>query len=128
MLCTDYPVYPKNRDNPRSNHKTKFMQRIAFTMKLHAGQDEEYRRRHDAIWPELAALLRETGVREYSIFLDTASLALFGVLQIEEPTKLDELPAHPVMQKWWNYMKEIMESNPDGSPVTVPLKEVFYLS
>jgi L-rhamnose mutarotase len=103
------------------------MQRIAFTMKLFAGQEEEYRRRHDAIWPELATLLRETGVREYSIFLDAASLTLFGILQIAEPAKLDELPAHPVMQKWWNYMKDIMESNPDGSPVTFQLKEVFYL-
>ncbi|HEY6901392.1 MAG TPA: L-rhamnose mutarotase [Puia sp.] len=103
------------------------MQRIAFTMKLHAGFEEEYRRRHDAIWPELAALLRETGVREYSIFLDEASLTLFGVLRIAEPAKLDELPAHPVMRKWWDYMKDIMDSNPDGSPVTKALKEVFYL-
>ncbi|MBS1661063.1 MAG: L-rhamnose mutarotase [Bacteroidetes bacterium] len=103
------------------------MQRIAFTMKLHAGFEEEYRRRHDEIWPELAALLRETGVREYSIFLDEVSLVLFGVLLIEEPVRLDELPVHPVMQKWWNYMKDIMDSNPNGSPVTKSLKEVFYL-
>ncbi|HXB92751.1 MAG TPA: L-rhamnose mutarotase [Puia sp.] len=103
------------------------MQRIAFTMKLHPGYEEEYRRRHDAIWPELSDLLHDTGIREYSIFLDETSLCLFGFLQIDSAVRLDELPAHPVMKKWWDHMKDIMESNPDHSPVTRPLKEVFYL-
>jgi L-rhamnose mutarotase len=103
------------------------MKRIAFTMKLHAGCEAEYRRRHDAIWPELSSLLREMGIHEYSIFLDEESLVLFGYLRIEDPAKLDLLPAQAVMQKWWIYMKDIMESNADHSPVTKPLKEVFYL-
>lgn len=103
------------------------MARIAFKMKLNPGQTEEYKRRHDALWPELALLLRETGIRDYSIFLDEETLALFGVLEIEQPEKLDDLPAHPVMQRWWAYMADIMAANPDCSPVSVPLKEVFYL-
>jgi L-rhamnose mutarotase len=103
------------------------MQRIAFTMKLHAGFEEEYQRRHATIWPQLASLLHDTGIREYSIFLDTASLTLFAVLQIAEPAKLDELPGHPVMQQWWDYMKDIMDTHPDHSPVTRTLKEIFYL-
>lgn len=101
--------------------------RIAFKMQLHPGQEVEYKRRHDALWPELADLLRETGVRDYSIFLDEESLALFGVLDIEHPTLLDDLPKHPVMQRWWAYMADIMESNTDNSPVSKPLREVFYL-
>jgi L-rhamnose mutarotase len=103
------------------------MQRIAFVMKLHPGSEEEYRRRHAAIWPELSALLHDAGVREYSIFLQEGSLDLFAFLQIDDATKLDSLPAHPVMRRWWDYMKDIMDSNPDHSPVTRPLKEVFYL-
>jgi L-rhamnose mutarotase len=103
------------------------MQRIAFVMKLHAGREEEYRRRHDAIWPELAALLKDTGIREYSIFLEERTGQLFGCLRIDEPAKLDRLPEQPVMQRWWAYMKDIMETNPDASPVSIPLKEVFYL-
>lgn len=103
------------------------MPRIAFKMQLHPGQTEEYKRRHDALWPELAELLRETGIRDYSIFLDEGTLALFGVLQVENPALLDELPKYPVMQRWWAYMADIMESNPDCSPVSVPLREVFYL-
>ena len=103
------------------------MPRIAFKMQLHPGQTEEYKRRHDEIWPELAQLLRETGISDYSIFLDEETLALFGVLQIQDPTNLDELPKHPVMQRWWAYMADIMATNPDQSPVSVPLKEVFYL-
>jgi L-rhamnose mutarotase len=96
-------------------------------MQLHPGQTEEYKRRHDELCPELAELLRETGVRNYSIFLDEETLVLFGVLDIEQPERLDDLPAHPVMQRWWAYMADIMESNPDHSPISMPLREVFYL-
>jgi L-rhamnose mutarotase len=101
--------------------------RVAFKMKLFPGKEAEYKKRHDALWPELKALLKSTGVEEYSIFLDEKTLDLFGVLYIGNATKLDDLPHHPVMKKWWTYMKDIMESNPDNSPVSVPLKEVFYL-
>ncbi|HAD12299.1 MAG TPA: L-rhamnose mutarotase [Saprospirales bacterium] len=103
------------------------MPRIAFKMQLHPGQTAEYKRRHDELWPELAQLLRETGISDYSIFLDEETLALFGVLEIPDPSSLDELPKHPVMQRWWAYMADIMATNPDQSPVSVPLKEVFYL-
>lgn len=103
------------------------MQRVAFKMKLFKGQEEEYRKRHNAIWPELQQLLKETGISEYSIFLDESTNDLFGVLKIEDKQALDKLPEHPVMKRWWAYMKDIMESNPDHSPVSLPLKEVFYL-
>jgi len=103
------------------------MPRIAFKMQLHPGQAEEYKRRHDALWSDLADLLRETGIRDYSIFLDEATLTLFGVLEIENPEKLSDLPNHPVMQRWWAYMADIMETHPDHSPVSQPLHEVFYL-
>ena len=102
------------------------MQRIAFTMRLLPGFEAEYQRRHDAIWPELSALLRDTGIHEYSIFLAPENLTLFAYLQIADSQKLDLLPQEPVMQRWWAYMKDIMESNPNHSPVTVALKEVFY--
>lgn len=96
-------------------------------MHLHPGNAEEYRRRHDELWPELTNLLRNTGIRHYSIFLDEETNTLFGVLEIDDPTNLAELPKHPVMQRWWAYMSDIMEANPDNSPVSIPLKEVFYL-
>ena len=103
------------------------MQRIAFKMRLFKGYEEEYKRRHDAIWPELRSILKNTGIEEYSIFLDEETNVLFGVLKIKDELKLKELRHHAVMKKWWEYMKDIMESNPDNSPVSIPLKEVFYL-
>jgi L-rhamnose mutarotase len=103
------------------------MQRYAFTMRLHPGQAEEYHRRHDAIWPELAALLREAGIANYSIFLDEASNTLFGYLERRDDHGMDGLPAHPVMRRWWDFMKDIMETHPDGSPVALPLREMFHL-
>ena len=96
-------------------------------MKLHAGCEAEYKRRHDAIWPELTSLLRHSGIREYSIFLDEETLVLFGVFRVGDPALLERLPEHPVMKEWWEHMKDIMESHPDNSPVTRPLKEVFYM-
>jgi L-rhamnose mutarotase len=103
------------------------MPRVAFTMKLFKGKEAEYKKRHDEIWPELSALLKQQGIRDYSIFLDEPSGTLFGVLDIDDPDLLGKLPSAPVMQKWWAYMKDIMESNPDNSPVSIPLKEVFYM-
>ena len=103
------------------------MERVAFKMKLFKGNEIEYRKRHDEIWPELSELLKEKGISEYSIFLDDETGYLFGVLKIPDRKKLDELPSHPVMKKWWAYMKDVMESNPDNSPISIPLQEVFYL-
>ena len=103
------------------------MARVAFKMKLFKGFEEEYRKRHDILWPELEQLLKTTGISEYSIFLDDETNFLFGVLKIDDPKALDNLPGQPVMKKWWAYMKDIMETNDDNSPVSIPLKEVFYL-
>jgi L-rhamnose mutarotase len=103
------------------------MKRVAFRMQLFPGKVEEYKRRHDELWPELRDLLKKTGIQEYSIFLDEKTNSLFGVLRIADTLKLDELPGQPVMKKWWLHMSDIMETNPDHSPVSIPLKEVFYL-
>ena len=90
------------------------MHSIAFKMKLFPGFEEEYKKRHDELWPELEALLKEAGISDYSIFLDQTTNSLFGVLKATDPKLLDNLPAHPVMQRWWKYMSDIMESNPDN--------------
>jgi L-rhamnose mutarotase len=103
------------------------MARVAFKMQLNKGFEEEYLKRHDALWPDLEQLLKATGISEYSIFLDPGTGSLFGILKAADPKALDNLPSQPVMQRWWAYMKDIMESNPDNSPVSIPLKEVFYL-
>ena len=96
-------------------------------MKLHKGFEAEYQKRHDEIWPELAALLKQNGIKSYSIFLDENTGDLFGYLLCEDEKKLYEQRHHSIMKKWWTYMKDIMETNPDDSPVSVSLKEVFYL-
>ena len=103
------------------------MHRIAFKMKLFKGREAEYKKRHDEIWPELKSLLKQVGIEDYSIFLDEETNILFGVLKVEDTLKLDELPNHPIMKKWWSYMKDMMETNEDGSPASVRMSEVFYL-
>lgn len=102
--------------------------RIASIMILLKGFEAEYKKRHDAIWPELKGLLKETGIKEYSIFLDAETNVLFAYFTIDDDKKLDDLPKQPVMKKWWAYMKDIMETNDDNSPHSMLLKEVFYLA
>lgn len=101
--------------------------RIVFKMQLCKGMEEEYRRRHTVIWPDLKVLLKSAGISDYSIFFDKTTNNLIGVMTVKDTTPLEDLPAHSVMKKWWAYMKDIMETNEDDSPVSIPLEEVFYL-
>ncbi|WP_175620438.1 L-rhamnose mutarotase [Chryseobacterium schmidteae] len=103
------------------------MKRIAFKMFLNEGCQEEYVKRHDEIWPELKVLLKESGIADYSIFLDEETNVLFGVLNCKNELAYEDLPHHPIMQKWWDYMEDIMQTNADNSPIGIQLEEVFYL-
>ncbi len=102
------------------------MQRVAFKMKLNPGYEQEYIKRHNEIWPELEELLKETGVSDYSIFYDPETNILFGY-QLVAGASSQDLGKNPLVQKWWAYMQDIMETNPDNSPVTKPLTEVFHM-
>ena len=103
------------------------MEKFAFKMRLNPGCRAEYIRRHDAIWPELRVLLKEAGVSDYSIHLDGETDILFGVLWRREDHGMDDLPAHPVMQKWWAHMADIMATHPSNEPVATPLETVFHM-
>lgn len=102
------------------------MNKVAFKMKLKPGFEKEYKKRHDEIWPELSHELTKAGVSDYSIFLDEETLTLFAVQRLSENNTADQLPKTGIVRKWWDYMSDIMEVNPDNSPVVVNLKEVFY--
>ncbi|WP_201986021.1 L-rhamnose mutarotase [Hymenobacter rubidus] len=103
------------------------MEEVAFTMQLKPGVAAEYQRRHDEIWPELSALLREAGIRDYSIYLDAASGRLFAVQKRVPGHTADGLAATEIMQRWWAYMGDLMDTNPDSSPVVQPLERVFHM-
>lgn len=103
------------------------MKRNAFTMKLKPGFESEYKERHDKIWPELSELLSGSGIHEYSIFLDEETLTLFAFQKLEEGFDAAKIPNHPIVKKWWAFMADIMETNPDNSPVEKPLNEVFFM-
>jgi L-rhamnose mutarotase len=103
------------------------MEKYAFRMRLNPGMAGEYKARHDAIWPELAALLTDAGVSDYSIHLDEETGLLFGVLWRSDDHTMADLPNHPVMQKWWSHMVDIMEVKADNEPVAVPLTTVFHM-
>ncbi len=102
-------------------------EKYAFKMQLLPGKADEYRRRHDAIWPELAALLKEAGISDYSIHLDEETGVLFGVLWRRRNHKMADLPANPVMRRWWDHMADLMETHPDKAPIATPLRTVFHL-
>ncbi len=103
------------------------MTRLAFKMHLNEGQKEVYIKRHNEIWPELKQLLKDSGVSEYSIFLDEETNTLFAFQKVSGEGGSQDLGQTAIVQKWWAYMADIMETNPDNSPVSKALEEVFYL-
>lgn len=103
------------------------MEKYAFKMRLNPGMKDEYKKRHDEIWPELVTLLMEAGVTDYSIHLDEQTNILFGVLWRRDDHGMDDLPSHEVMKKWWAYMADIMETDDNNEPVAVPLTTVFHM-
>lgn len=103
------------------------MKRFAFKMFLKPGFEEEYEKRHAALWPELKKQIKEAGVKNYSIYWDRDTNILFGYQEIEGEQSSQDMGADEITQKWWAYMADIMETNPDHSPVTIPIKEVFHL-
>ncbi len=104
------------------------MMRVAFAMKLKPGNEAEYKKRHDEIWPELEKLLLDAGIEEYYIYLDKDSGNLFAFQKVAEKNETATLTEHDIVWKWWKYMADIMETNPDNSPVVVPLDEVYAAS
>lgn len=104
------------------------MQRVAFKMKMLPGMKAEYKKRHDEVWPEIQELIKKSGISDYAIFLDEETNILFGVQKVEGNVGSQDLGFDDVVKRWWDYMSDIMEVNPDNSPVTVPLEEVFYLA
>ena len=103
------------------------MEKYAFRMMLNPGMADEYRKRHDEIWPELVDLLKQAGVQDYSIHLDPETNALFGVLWRPADHGMAALPDHPVMRRWWAHMADIMQTHADHAPVAVPLIPMFHL-
>lgn len=103
------------------------MKRAAFKMFLKPGFKEEYKKRHDEIWPELKTLIQESGVYDYSIFLDEETNTLFASQKVSGDGGSQDLGENLIVKKWWAYMADIMETNPDNSPKSIPLDEVFYM-
>ena len=96
-------------------------------MQLYVGRQEEYKRRHDEIWPDLSALLRSHGVHNYSIFLHPETRQLFAYAEVESEARWQAIAQSPICQKWWRYMADIMVANPDSSPQSINLPEMFHL-
>lgn len=109
------------------NPSSSFHARFAFKMKLKPGYEAEYKKRHSEIWPELQALLKENGIYDYSIFLDRETNTLFAIQKITGGGGSQDLGQNPIVKKWWAFMADIMDTNADNSPVSVPMQEVFYM-
>jgi L-rhamnose mutarotase len=103
------------------------MKREAFKMYLKPGCEEEYEKRHAEIWPELRKLLSKKGVYDYSIYWDKDTNILFAFQKTKREESSQDMGTNPIVQKWWDYMADIMEVNPDNSPVSIPLPEVFHM-
>ena len=100
---------------------------LGFKMKLYPGMAEEYKRRHDALWPEMREMIHEYGGSDYSIFLDPETNVLFASIHVEDEQRWAESSETEICRKWWDYMADVMETNPDNSPVSIDLDLMFHL-
>ncbi len=98
-----------------------------FKMKLYPGMEAEYEKRHNQLWPEMKDMIHEHGGKNYTIFLDRETLTLFGYIEIENEELWAKGADTAINRKWWDFMADIMETNPDNSPVSIDLKTVFHL-
>lgn len=98
-----------------------------FKMKLFPGMEQEYERRHNLLWDEMKDMIHEYGGSNYTIFLDKETGVLIGYLEVEDEERWDQSADTQICRKWWDYMADIMETNPDNSPVSIDLKKVFHL-
>lgn len=103
------------------------MKRNAFKMYLKPGFEKEYEKRHNELWPEMRELLKKEGVSDYSIFWDKETNILFAVQKNSGEQSSQEIGTNPIVQKWWDYMADIMEVNDDNSPISIPLEELFHM-
>ena len=103
------------------------MIRKGFKMFLYPGMAEEYEKRHNALWPEMKEMIRQCGGHNYSIFLDEETNVLYGYIEIEDEERWAESADTAINRKWWDFMADIMKTNPDNSPVSVGLTPVFHL-
>jgi L-rhamnose mutarotase len=118
--------YPRT-GNIRFDTRMEITMIKAFKMKLYEGKEKEYERRHNELWPEMIDMIHEHGGKNYSIFLDEETNVLFGYIEIEDPEKWNQSADTAINRKWWDYMADIMETNPDNSPIAKDLKPVFHL-
>ena len=101
--------------------------REAFRMHLKPGCKDEYKKRHSELWPEVEKTIKESGVYDYSIYLDEETNILFAFQKTKGDTGSQDMGSNPIVQKWWDYMADIMEVNPDNSPISIPLPEMFHM-
>jgi len=116
-----------DKDSKHGGNQENLLCRNAFKMKLRPGFAAEYKRRHDEIWPELSQVLKNAGISDYSIYLDEQTNTLFAFQKLAPGHTANDLPKDPVVRKWWDYMSDIMEYNPDHTPVAISMREMFHM-
>ena len=96
--------------------------RRAWVMRLQPGNEALYKQRHDEIWPEMLALMRQGGVRTFSIYRH--GLVLFAYQEVDADPQ--DVTPDPIVWTWWESMAPLMDTNADFSPVQEPVEEMFH--
>jgi len=107
------------------------MERIAFLLGVKKGYEDEYKKRHDNLWPELSEEMSKAGFRKMSIFRFGQKLFLYAEVE-DYAESVRILEKSPVSIRWEEYMAPIMENfegndyDPEGDAFPDGLPEVFY--
>jgi len=104
------------------------VERFAWKAVIREGKLEEYKKRHDEIWPEMKQVLKDAGICNYSIW--NIGNEVFGYFECEKGVAFAEKhqAGSPIVDRWNEYMKDVMTMVMDQITGAQPkMREVFYL-
>lgn len=99
---------------------------LAFCLRLRAGHEAEYQRRHDDLWPDMRRALLDAGLLHYEIYLEPQSLLLFIFMVRRSDHSMGDLQRNPVWRRWQHHMADILVQD-NGLPLRVPLQRMFWM-
>jgi L-rhamnose mutarotase len=103
------------------------LERTCFTFTIKPGTEDEYKRRHDEIWPEMVSALRESGISNYSLFRRGLEVIAYAECEPDAATAFAKMGATDVDRRWSEWFEEVLERRfgDDGEAMSVP--EVWHL-
>lgn len=103
------------------------MERVCFTFELYEGVEEEYKRRHDQIWPDLVADIKAAGFSNYSLFRRGSQIVAYAEVDPDLATAMSKLASSEANARWSSWFEDLIVNLTDAKGRLMSLQEVWHL-